>query len=252
LATRGQASHVLVIDDDHEVLEMLNTILTLDGYRVTVCDNGDEGIKLAEEERPDVIVLDVVMPDKSGIEVMKEIRDSQAIKHIPILFLSAVGDQSVVVEGLKGADDYVLKPFRTLELEARISKVLSRTLDSARDVPPLVGQVPERLAVHVGNETYLVPLEQVIYFEASGKYAYAITRNKRFLTNFSIGELEQKLANAGRFLRVHRSHIVNTDAVFKIARDAKKNLVVVMSDEAGTELRVSESYLREVKRRLGI
>ena len=84
---------------------MLNTILTLDGYRVTVCDNGDESIKLAEEERPDVIALDVVMPDKSGIEVMKEIRDSQAIKHIPILFLSAVGDQSVVVEGLKGADE---------------------------------------------------------------------------------------------------------------------------------------------------
>jgi DNA-binding LytR/AlgR family response regulator len=244
--------HLLVIDDDVDMLEMLDTILTTDGFRVTACDDPNDGLRIAEAERPDLIVLDVLMPGKSGLDVMREIRSSRSISEVPILFLSAVGDETVVVQGLKGADDYVVKPFKNLELEARIRKILARADGGAKSASRTNGSAPERLSVRIGNETYLVPLDQIFFFEASGKYAYAHTQSRRFLTNYSIGEIEERLGPTGRFMRTHRSHVVNTDFVFKIARDERKNMVIVLSDEKGTELKVSESYVLEVKRRLGL
>ena len=231
---------------------MLATILSIDGFRVTVCDNGREGLKKAEAERPDLIVLDVLMPGKSGLDVMREIRSSPSVKEVPILFLSAVGDETVVVQGLKGADDYMVKPFKNLELEARIRKILARADGGANAAPRTNGSVSDRLSVRIGNETYLVPLDQIFFFEASGKYAYTHTQSRRFLTNYSIGEIEERLRPTGRFLRVHRSYVVNTDCIFKIARDERKSMVIVISDEKGTELKVGESYAQEVRRRLGL
>lgn len=234
------------------MLQLLDTILTMDGFRVTVCDDPNDGLRIAEAERPDLIVLDVLMPGKSGLEVMREIRFSPSVSEVPILFLSAVDDETVVVQGLKGADDYVIKPFKNLELEARIRKILARAEGGARPAPRTNGFAPERLSVRIGNETYLVPLDQIFFFEASGKYAYAHTQSRKFLTNYSISDIEERLEPNGRFLRMHRSYVVNTDCVFKIARDERKNMVIVMSDEKGTELKVSESYVLEVKRRLGL
>ena len=247
-----ELSHILIIDDDRDMLDMLQTTLSLDGFRVTVCDDGDEGIKKAEEHRPDLIVLDVMMPGKGGLEVMKEVRTKPATKEIPIMFLSAIGDEAIVVQGLKGADDYVVKPFKALELETRIRKILGRALDGPRSINRYDNRVLERLSVQVGKETYLVPLDHIYYFEASGKYAYAHTQNKKFLTGLSIGELEKKLSPTGKFLRIHRSYIVNVDCVFKITRDSNKNMVVVVSDGQGSELRVSESYVQDLKERLSI
>ena len=106
--------------------------------------------------------------------------------------------------------------------------------------------------MQLGDDTYLVPLEQVYFIGASGKYAYAHTRNKKFLTGFSIGELDERLGPTGRFLRVHRSYIINTDRVFKLTRDQRKNMVIVMADDSSSELRVSDSYLQGVKQKLGI
>lgn len=252
MAVEERAPHLLVIDDDVDMLKMLDTILTMDRFRVTVCADPNDGLRTAEAERPDLIVLDVLMPGKSGLDVMREIRSNPSVSEVPILFLSAVGDETMVVQCLKGADDYMVKPFKSLELEARIRKILARADGGARGAPRTNGSAPERLSVRIGNETYLVPLDQIFFFEASGKYAYAHTQSKKFLTNYSISEIEERLGPTGRFLRMHRSYVVNTDCVFKITRDEHKNMVVVMSDEKGTELKVSESYVLEVKRRLGL
>ncbi len=252
MAAEERVPHLLVIDDDVDMLQLLDTILTMDGFRVTVCDDPNDGLRIAEAERPDLIVLDVLMPGKSGLDVMREIRSSPSLGEMPILFLSAVGDETVVVQGLKGADDYVVKPFKNLELEARIRKILARADVGAGAGPRTSGSAPERLSVRIGDDTYLVPLEQIYFVEASGKYAYAHTRNRRFLTSFSIGELDERLEPTGRFMRVHRSYIINTDRVFKLTRDSRKNMVIVMADDKSSEVRVSDSYLRAVKQKLGI
>jgi DNA-binding LytR/AlgR family response regulator len=240
---------VLVIDDDGEILTMLDRMLSLDGFEVALAQDSEEGLVKATEVHPDIIVLDVMMPGKSGIDVMRELRSNDDTSDIPILFLSAVTDESVVVQGLKGADDYVIKPFKPLELEARIHKILQR-VDSAKAAGPAV-EAPERLAVQIGYETHLVPPGDIIIVEAAGKYAYAYTSGKRYLTGYSIGDLEERLAPSGKFLRVHRSFLVNLDYVEKVTRDERRNAVLVLSNIEHSHVKVSDKYLPAVRAKLG-
>jgi len=231
---------------------MLGSALSADEFRLTSCKDGDEGIKVARRETPDLVVIDIDIPGRSGLDVMTELRADPDTANVPILSLSAVDDENMVVQALRWADDFVLKPFKPLELKVRIQKILDRSHGGSRVMPAHADGVPNRIPVHIGQDTYLVPLEQIFFFEASGKYAYATTRNKRFLTGHGIGELEEQLRPTGRFLRIHRSFVINIDCVFKVTRDERKNMFVVMSDDKGAELRVSDSYLRDVKLALGI
>lgn len=245
-----QGARILVVDDDADMLKMLESILTLDGFRVEVCQNPESAIEMAERIHPDLIILDVMMPQKSGIEVMMDVRADPVTQTIPILFLSAVGEEAVVVNALKGADDYVIKPFKTLELEARINKILSRASEGAGTGTRKPHGL-SRLPVERGDETFLVPLSEVVYFEASGKYSYAHTRNKKVLTGFSLGQLEERLP-ADSFLRVHRSTIVNVDAIRKVTRDKTRGTLVVLADENETSVKVSDTYLPSVREALGL
>lgn len=242
-------SKILVIDDDKDMLKMLEAMLVLDGFSVRLCSDPEKAVSMAEEELPDLILLDMVMPRKSGLDVMMDIRARPATSRIPILFLSAVGEEAVVVKALKGADDYVIKPFKTLELEARILKILERT-GSVGDLADRPTRL-QRLPVQRGDETLLIPLGEICYFEAAGKYSYAHTRDRRFLTNFSLGQLEERLPETD-FIRTHRSHIVNVNFVRKVTRDKAKGTMVVLADDSETALKVSDSQLHLVKEKLGL
>ena len=246
-----KGSRILIIDDDIDMLKMLQAVLILDEFSVTLCSDPEEGVKVAEETRPDLILLDMMMPEKSGLEVMMDIRSNPPTRHIPILFLSAVGDEAIVVKALKGADDYVIKPFKTLELVARITKILERASRSNSELPFARSKRLQRLPVQRGDETFLVPLAEIAYFEAAGKYSYAHTRSKKFLTGYSLGQLEGKLED-GSFIRVHRSYIVNVDFVRKVTKDKSKGTLIVLADEKETKLKVSDSHLPAVKESLGL
>lgn len=230
---------------------MLEAILMLDGFAVTLCQDPEGALRCAQEVIPDLILLDMMMPGKSGLDVMMEIRGDDATRHIPILFLSAVGDEAVVVKALKGADDYVIKPFKTLELEARIDKILERAAKADQDHAGAGSGKPQRLPVQRGDETFLVPLAEICYFEASGKYSYAHTRSKRFLTSYSLGQLEERL-RGGPFVRTHRSYTVNADFVRKVTKDKGKGTLIVLADDQETALKVSESHMPAVKEKLGL
>lgn len=243
----GPGTHIVVVEDDQDISRVLKTILTMDGYRVSMSKDGISGLAMVQNEMPDLVILDVMMPGKDGLEVMQDLRADPATRHIPILFISAVGDESVVVQGLKGADDYMLKPFKSLELSARIEKILARSASRGRGARPL-----DRLPVQRGDETYLVPLREIYFIEASGKYSYVHTRNKRFLTGYAIGELERRLAETGKFMRSHRSYLVNTEYVQKVKKDPKGRPTLAISDEPHSEIPVSASYAQSVKNILGI
>lgn len=246
-----KGSGILIIDDDEDMLQMLDAVLTLDEFAVTQCSDPKLAVRVAEDVNPDIILLDMMMPEKSGLEVMMEIRSNPLTRQIPILFLSAVGDEAIVVKALKGADDYVIKPFKTLELVARITKILERASRSGSELPFARSKRLQRLPVQRGDETFLVPLAEISYFEAAGKYSYAHTKSKRFLTGFSLGQLEDKLED-GNFIRLHRSHIVNIDFVRKVTKDKAKGTLIVLADEKETKLKVSDSHLPAVKARLGL
>ncbi len=116
---------ILVIDDDVAITELMSMLLRTHGFEVLTTNFGAEGIRLAEEKTPDVILLDLMMPDKDGWQVCKAIR---SFSNIPILILSAINDPSIVASVLDaGADDFLVKPVPSGVLVAHIRKMVRQT-----------------------------------------------------------------------------------------------------------------------------
>jgi len=121
--------HVLVIEDDPDILELVQYNLEKDGYTVTPAPHGEAGLREANKRKPDLIVLDLMMPGMDGLEVCRRLRRQNDTQDIPIIMLTAKGEESDVIVGLEmGADDYMVKPFSPKELIARIRAVLRRGL----------------------------------------------------------------------------------------------------------------------------
>ena len=117
--------HILICDDQPVIHETLGAYLDSEGFTHSSAYNGNDALKLWQEQSPDLILLDLMMPGKSGIEVCKEIR---ATSTVPIIMLTAKGEEIDRVVGLElGADDYIVKPFSTREVMSRIKAVLRRT-----------------------------------------------------------------------------------------------------------------------------
>ncbi|MCC6904764.1 MAG: sugar transferase [Anaerolineae bacterium] len=139
-------SRILVIDDDSLLRNMIEMSLMIDGHNVRTAVNGAEGIRMAEEWRPDLVLLDVMMPGMSGFETLSRLREIDAVSNTPILMLTAKGGIDDKTIGFKsGADDYIVKPFDDTELKLRIAAHIRRyQLSSERDryVPSQVVRVP--------------------------------------------------------------------------------------------------------------
>lgn len=119
---------ILVIDDSQDITQALQILLVANNYQVFVANNGLDGIKMAGEIKPDLVILDIMMPEVDGITVCERMRENRTTRLIPIVMLTAKTRQDDIVTGLEaGADDYITKPFRIKELLARIASVLRRT-----------------------------------------------------------------------------------------------------------------------------
>lgn len=151
---------VLVVDDDAPLAEMLGIVLGQEGFESRVCPRGDLALAAFREYRPDLVLLDLMLPGKDGIDVCKEIR---AESGVPIVMLTAKGDTVDVVVGLEsGADDYVVKPFKPKELVARIRARVRRT-EAVPQETLTIRDVEIDVAGHAvtrgGQEISLTPLE---------------------------------------------------------------------------------------------
>ena len=117
---------VLIVDDEPNIVAALEFLLQRNGYEVRIARNGGEALKLVEAQLPDLVLLDVMMPQKSGYEVCQRMRERDDWRHIKIVMLSAKGRDAEVNKGLSiGADLYVTKPFSTRELIAKINGLLA-------------------------------------------------------------------------------------------------------------------------------
>jgi len=118
---------VLVIDDEKDLLELVRYNLTKEGYDVIAAQKGEAGLEIAFQHKPDLILLDVMMPGMDGLEVCRRLRGDERTGRIPLIMLTARGAESDRVVGLElGADDYVTKPFSPRELIARVRAVMRR------------------------------------------------------------------------------------------------------------------------------
>ena len=116
---------ILVVDDEERMVRFIRMNLEHDGFQVTEAFNGKQAIQRMRDVTPDLILLDVMMPDLDGFEVLETIRE---ISNVPVIMLTAKGEEDDRVRGLEhGADDYIIKPFSTRELVSRIKSVLRRT-----------------------------------------------------------------------------------------------------------------------------
>ena len=118
---------ILVVDDEEHILELISFNLTNDGYKVIKANNGIDAVRLAIEEKPNLILLDLMIPGKDGYDVCREVRSNSEIRNIPIIMLTAKSEELDKILGLElGADDYITKPFSVRELLARVKAVLRR------------------------------------------------------------------------------------------------------------------------------
>ncbi len=155
---------LLVIDDEQAICELLTTALEMAGFRVLVANNAKDGLNLIYDEQPDLLLLDWMLPGTSGIELARRLKRDSQTAEMPIIMLTARGEEDHKIQGLDaGADDYVTKPFSTRELVSRVNAVLRRSnvmaAEQQIDIAGLcLDPVSQRISAH-GKHLALGPTE---------------------------------------------------------------------------------------------
>lgn len=180
---------ILIVEDEPDIAQLVKLYLEKDGFRPTIAKTGVEGLKLVKTERPDMVILDLMLPEMDGLEICKRIRTSLDTALLPIMMLTAKAEESDTIIGLElGADDYVTKPFSPKVLVARV-KALFRRLERADD-PKQTSYAYGPLQVDLSRHEVLLDGAEVP------------------LTAKEFGLLEQLLRHPGRVLT--RDVLLNT------------------------------------------
>jgi len=147
----SEMSRILIVEDDPSLVELLRYNLESEGFEVSVARDGESGMEAIVADDPDLVVLDWMLPNISGIEICRQMRQRTATKTTPVIMLTAKGEESDRVRGLEtGADDYIVKPFSPAELTARIKAVLRRAH------PEQIGETLDYEDISMDLETHRV------------------------------------------------------------------------------------------------
>ena len=156
--------YILVVEDEEALATLLHYNLDKEGYRVDLCADGEEALIRIDEKPPDLLILDWMLPSVSGIEVCRRLRQRPATRNLPIIMLTARGEESDRVRGLDtGADDYIVKPFMMSELSARVRAVLRRIRPGLAEDRIRHGDITIDRSAHrvkrAGKDVHLGPTE---------------------------------------------------------------------------------------------
>jgi two-component system, OmpR family, KDP operon response regulator KdpE len=200
----ADGARVLVVDDELQILRGLKVILRNAGYTVETAATKAEALDAVSVRPPDVLVLDLILPDGSGVEVCEEVRRWSTL---PILVLSAVGDEREKVRALDaGADDYITKPFGSEELSARLRALLRRSADAGGEPSVEIGHIHIDFAAHTvsssGREAHLTPIEFDL-LRVLAQHRGKLVTHRQLLHEVWGPGYEDEL----HYLRVHVAHI---------------------------------------------
>jgi DNA-binding LytR/AlgR family response regulator len=235
---------ILVVDDSPELVRGVTTLLTNAGYRVVSLPNGSRVTETLALERPDLVVLDVMMPGVDGWEALRRIRENPANDGVRVMMLTAKGTEDAKVQGFTlGADDYLSKPFSIREFRCRVDALLRRTSSDA-------ASEPARIHVVADSGIDFVQAQDVYYVEGIRNYTYVHTYDARFLSRNTLGGVEDMCLPG--FMRVHRSYVVRLGGVSGVRRASKSSFKLVLDDAEDTEIPVSRRLVADVKERLGL
>lgn len=163
-------SKILLVDDEEDILEFLSYNLKKEGFRIDTANNGISALKKLEKSKPDLIILDVMMPEMDGIEVCEKIREQENFDDVLILFLTARSEEYSELAGFSaGADDYITKPIKPKLLVSRVNAILKRKRKKKNDGPIEIGDIHINKSNHKllysGKEIYLARKEfNLLYY----------------------------------------------------------------------------------------
>lgn len=165
---------ILVVDDEKRMVRFIQLNLEQDGFQVVTAYNGKEALDQVRTQLPDLVLLDIMMPDIDGFEVLKKIRE---VSDVPVIMLTAKGEEDDRVKGLElGADDYITKPFSPRELVSRIKAVLRRTKTFQEDQVDVV-EVDDRLKIDFSRREVWVEGEKVDLRPTEYRLLYHLVKN---------------------------------------------------------------------------
>ncbi|HEX2922560.1 MAG TPA: response regulator transcription factor [Chloroflexota bacterium] len=170
----SEQRRILVVDDEPDLVHAVRLYLEMEGYMVFAASNGEEALEKVRDKLPDLVVLDVMMPEMDGFETLQRIREAH---HVPVIMLTVRGEEADKVRGLQlGADDYVTKPFSQKELLSRIQAVLRRA-----EMPPLVPKtqvvVDDDLVVDFARNEVTLKGQQVTLTPTEHRLLYHLMSN---------------------------------------------------------------------------
>lgn len=165
---------ILAVDDEQRMVRFIQLNLEQDGFEVVTAFNGKEALEQVRTQLPDLILLDIMMPDINGFEVLKKIRE---VNNVPVIMLTAKGEEDDRIQGLElGADDYITKPFSPRELVSRIRAVLRRTKSFKEDQVDLI-KVDDRLTIDFSRREVWVEGEKVDLRPTEYRLLYHLVQN---------------------------------------------------------------------------
>ncbi|MCK5162855.1 MAG: response regulator [Desulfobacula sp.] len=148
---------ILIVDDEQDIIELIKYNLKNEGYAILTAQTGEQAVKIAEQSQPDLMVLDLMLPGIDGLEVTKYLKNNEQTRDMPIVMLTAKGEESDIVTGLElGANDYISKPFSPKVLVARIRAILRRRKKNFADTPDRIKQIGEMI---IDRARHMVTIE---------------------------------------------------------------------------------------------
>jgi len=240
---------ILLVDDEKKLVNIIKINLEDAGYEVIPAFDGKEALERVSELKPDLVVLDVMLPKIDGWEVLSHLRNNPRTKPIPVIMLTAKSEGISKLFGFDlGADDYVTKPFDIAELVARVSAILRRfRLSKKSAAEKQLSRIP---VLGGAREVNLVDQQEIFFIDAVHNYTYLHTYDGKYLTRFTLNQLEEKLADF--FMRVHRGYIVNLNHISGIFSPQASLYKLMLKDEAKTQLPVSRHKVKSLKTRLNL
>ncbi len=240
---------ILVIEDTAAVRENIVAILQLEGYEVIEASNGEEGIAKALEEKPDLIISDILMPKVSGLEVLETIRKTKELETVPFILLTARAERSDMRLGMsKGADDYLIKPFQIDELLETIQRQLQRAEKIEREIQEKIEELRDSLSYSLPHE-FRTALNGIL------GYSELLLQASREGKTFSPEELEEIggaiLHSGKRLYRLTENFLLYTQLRFIVQQPEEKRRMQAQRTEYAQEavLEVAQTVAYQYERK---
>ncbi len=248
---------ILIIEDEYTVRESIKELLTGSNYNAFSASDGFEGLQLAEEIKPDLIICDILMPRFNGYEVIKKLKETRKLAAIPFIFLTAKAEMTDLRNGMNmGADDYVTKPYKASELLNAI-EVRLKKFETINQQEPLANintgqkdditlEEGDRFFIKTNGNTRIIKIEDIICIKAEAEYSHVILNGKqKVLVRKLLKQWEKQLPDS-LFLRIHRSTIINMAMIDKIEKWGSRSYMILLKNYEERFI-VSERYSGRIR-----